>query len=177
MLTSYGGCVVDCSGNVAAVANAVSGQVAVYDISSPSAPVKKEEVSTSLSAISALSIDGSKILAGDRNFGRVAMIDVSNPASPVVRSVLTASSLLVSSVVHALTRMMRSPVTKTRDIAAQQDRAFCRRRSPKSLPQQSVHWIFLSLHNRLHDLPGFMEIRTSRLFSTSHSLDTHTLRR
>jgi hypothetical protein len=53
-----GGCTVDCDGTFAAIGNTLGGDVAIYDISTPSSPVVKGMTSTVLAGVSALSIDG-----------------------------------------------------------------------------------------------------------------------
>lgn len=81
-----GGCMVDCSGTLAAVGDFNGGEVAIYDISTPAAPVLKGSKSTVLGGIGAISIDGTNVLVGELNGDRVILIDVSTPSNPTIVS-------------------------------------------------------------------------------------------
>ncbi len=92
-----GGCMVDCSGTLAAVGNFNGGQVAIYDISIPSTPVLKGSVSTVLGGIGAISIDGNRVLVGEVNGLRVILIDVSTPSNPTILSTFSSAISSISS--------------------------------------------------------------------------------
>jgi hypothetical protein len=60
--TFLGGCMVDCSGTLAAVGNYNGGEVEIFDISNPALPVQTGSVSTALNGIGAISFDGPRIV-------------------------------------------------------------------------------------------------------------------
>ncbi|HTA44031.1 MAG TPA: choice-of-anchor D domain-containing protein [Bryobacteraceae bacterium] len=93
-----GGCMVDCSGTLAAVANFNGSEVVIYDISSPAAPVQKGLANTMLGGIGAISFDGSHVLAGELNGQRIVFIDVTNPSSPVIKSTFTSAVDSISAI-------------------------------------------------------------------------------
>jgi hypothetical protein len=76
--TLFSGCVVDCSGPLAAVGNSGGGDALIYEISSPPAPVSQGPFPTGLSSIGALSLDGTNLLVGASNGWSIALIDVSS---------------------------------------------------------------------------------------------------
>ena len=76
-----GGCVVDCSGKLAAVGNYGGGSVAIYDLFHPAEPVLQETLSTGLqlrglTGIGALSFDGTNLLVGEANGPNIVLIDI-----------------------------------------------------------------------------------------------------
>jgi len=89
---SSGGNVVDCYGTLAAVGDCGSGNVAIYDISTPASPTLLGSIGTVLSGIGSISIDGPNVLAGENKGTRVALLDISVPASPSVKSVYGGGS-------------------------------------------------------------------------------------
>jgi hypothetical protein len=93
-----GGCMVDCSGTLAAVGNYNGGQVDIFDISNPAAPALKGTVSTVLGGIGAISSDGSHVLVGEVNGSRAVLIDVTNPASPSILSTFSTALSSISSI-------------------------------------------------------------------------------
>ncbi|MGO9517117.1 MAG: hypothetical protein ACLPND_08745 [Candidatus Korobacteraceae bacterium] len=80
--TNFTGCVVDCSGTLAAVGSYGSGQVAIYDLSNPAAPQLQGTVPSTISAIGALSLDGNNLLVGELNGSSLVLIDISTISSP-----------------------------------------------------------------------------------------------
>jgi hypothetical protein len=86
------GCVVDCSGTLAAVGNSTGpGSVTIYDISNPAAPRSIDSTGAALSAeganfdgIGAISFYGGYVLAAEANGRRVALIEIGSVASPQV---------------------------------------------------------------------------------------------
>ncbi len=93
-----GSCMVDSSGKLVAAANFLGGQVDIFDISAPAAPVLKGTVVTTLGGIGAVSFDGSRILIGELNGQRLVLIDASNPAAPTVISTFTSAIASISAV-------------------------------------------------------------------------------
>ena len=93
-----GGCMVDCSGTQAAVGNFNGGEVSIYDISNPAAPVLQDSLNTALSGIGAISFDGSRVLVGEVNGFRLVLIDVSNPSAPSILSTFTTSVSSISAI-------------------------------------------------------------------------------
>ena len=93
-----GGCMVDASGTLAAAGNYNGGQVAVYDISNPASPVLQGSVTTTLSGIGAISVDGAHVLVGEVNGQRVALIDVTNPTAPQILSVFTTAIASIAAI-------------------------------------------------------------------------------
>lgn len=91
-----GGCVVDCSGTLAAAGNYNGGQVAIFDISDPAAPALKGAVGTGLGGIGAISFDGPHVLAGEVNGARAVLVDVSNPAAPSIVSTFPTAIASIS---------------------------------------------------------------------------------
>jgi hypothetical protein len=88
-----GGCAVDCSGTFACVGNTEGGQIAVYDISNPATPVLKGSVTSTLSGITAISVDGSYLVAADPQ--SVVFIDITIPAivSTFITSIVSIDSV------------------------------------------------------------------------------------
>ena len=87
------GCVVDCSGTLAAVGNYQSEQVAIYNISNPAAPALLNTFSTGLTqygltGIGALSLDGTNLLVGEFNGGHIVLIDTTKPQGSAIVSTL-----------------------------------------------------------------------------------------
>src|SRR5271165_4413403 len=80
--TNFTGCVVDCSGTLAAVGSYGSGQVAIYDLSDPASPQLQGTVPSTISAIGALSLDGTNLLVGELNGSSLVLINISNISSP-----------------------------------------------------------------------------------------------
>jgi hypothetical protein len=78
-----GGCLVDCSGTLAAVGNYGAGQVSIYDITDPSSPKLKNTFDSGLgpdagfTGNGALSLDGKNLLVGELNGPGIVLIDVS----------------------------------------------------------------------------------------------------
>jgi hypothetical protein len=93
-----GGCMVDCSGVLAAVGNYNGGQVAIFDISNPAAPVLKGTANTILNGIGAISSDGSHVLVGEVNGSRSVLIDVTNPGSPSILSTFSTAVASISAI-------------------------------------------------------------------------------
>jgi hypothetical protein len=93
-----GGCMVDCSGTLAAVGNYNGGEVAIYDISNPASPTLKGSVTTTLAGIGAISFDGMHVLAGEVNGNSIAFIDASNPASPTIKSTFSSAIQSISAI-------------------------------------------------------------------------------
>ena len=93
-----GGCMVDCSGTLAAAGNYNGGQVAIFDISNPAAPVLKGAIGTGLGGIGAISFDGSHVLAGEVGGSRVVLIDVTSPAAPSIVSTFSTAIASISAV-------------------------------------------------------------------------------
>ena len=76
-----GGCVVDCSAQLAAVGNYGGGSVAIYDLFHPAAPVLQDTLDTGLqlrggTGIGALSLDGDNLLVGEANGPGIVLIDI-----------------------------------------------------------------------------------------------------
>ena len=90
--TTFTGCVVDCSGTLAAVGSYGSGQVAIYDLTDPASPQLQGTVPSTLSAIGALSLDGNNLLVGELNGSSLVLIDISNISSPQYRSPATTQN-------------------------------------------------------------------------------------
>src|SRR5271166_3860850 len=80
--TNFTGCVVDCSGTLAAVGSYGSGQVAIYDLSDPASPQLQGTVPSTISAIGALSVDGTNLLVGELNGSSLVLINLSSISSP-----------------------------------------------------------------------------------------------
>jgi hypothetical protein len=81
-----GGCVVDCSGTLAAVGAYQGSQVTIYDITNPASPTVKNTYDTGLGSpltgIGALSLDGTNLLVGEAGGQNIVFIDVSQPPAP-----------------------------------------------------------------------------------------------
>ena len=98
---SASGCVVACSGTLAAVGSSGAGSVWIYDISNPWSPAQQGAVlETGLSGIGALSLDGTTLVAGDSAGPNIVLLDTSS-SSPVPISVAPSGSFVggVSSIV------------------------------------------------------------------------------
>ncbi len=92
---SSGGCLVDCSVTLAAVAHYTGSEVAIYDITNPAAPALKSTFDSGLGSgsgltgIGAVSLDGTNLLVGELAGPNVVLIDVSDPSSPSVVSMIS----------------------------------------------------------------------------------------
>jgi hypothetical protein len=98
---SASGCVVACSGTLAAVGSSGAGSVWIYDISNPWSPAQQGAMlETGLSGIGALSLDGTNLVAGDSTGPNIVLIDTSS-SSPAAVSVTPGGSFVggVSSIV------------------------------------------------------------------------------
>ena len=76
-----GGCVVDCSGQLAAIGNYGGGSVAIYNLFNPAAPALQETLATGLqlqgrTGIGALSFDGEHLLVGEADGPNIVLIDI-----------------------------------------------------------------------------------------------------
>ena len=86
-----GSCRVTLDGPRCFVGNGLGGEVRLVDVTNPAAPVQRGTVSTALSGIGALAVQGSLVAVGEwvNNFqARVALLDFSNPAAPTVLKVV-----------------------------------------------------------------------------------------
>jgi hypothetical protein len=61
-------CIVDCDGTFAAAGEFNGSHVVIYDISNPAAPAQKGSVNTALGGISGLSVNGTRVLAGENEW-------------------------------------------------------------------------------------------------------------
>jgi len=93
-----GGCMVDASGTLVAIADFNGSTVAICDISNPASPAIKGSVNTGLSGIGAISIDGTHVLVGELSGLRAVLIDASNPSNPTVLSTHNTGISSISSV-------------------------------------------------------------------------------
>jgi hypothetical protein len=92
-----GGCLVGCSGTAAAVAGFRGGEVALYDLSNPAAPVLLNVFDTGLNpstrgltGIGAVSLDGTSLLVGEYDGPTLVLLDVALPPAEAVLSTFTA---------------------------------------------------------------------------------------
>src|SRR5271169_5399432 len=99
--TNFTGCVVDCSGTLAAVGSYGSGQVAIYDLTNPASPQLQGTVTvpSTLSAIGTLSLDGTNLLVGELNGSSLVLIDISTISSPQYTSPATTQNYVSISAV------------------------------------------------------------------------------
>jgi hypothetical protein len=112
-----GGCAVAANGNLVAVGNLNGGQVVLFDLTNPAAPMKLGTLSTVLSGIGAIAFDGTRVLVGEMNGIRAVLIDVSNPNSPTILSTLNTGIGSIASIALSGTKAVASgPNDFTMDI-------------------------------------------------------------
>jgi hypothetical protein len=91
-----GGCLVACSGNLAAVGSYQGSDVAMYDLTNPQAPAflglfpVALGVSGSYMGIGAVSLDGTNLLVGEYNGPSIVLLDVTLPPASAIVSTLVA---------------------------------------------------------------------------------------
>jgi hypothetical protein len=84
-LSAGSGCVVACSGTLAAVGNCTGpGSVSIYDISRPSEPGSVGSTGLPFDGIGAIAIYSGFVLAAEANGFRIALIDISSLTSPQI---------------------------------------------------------------------------------------------
>jgi len=86
------GNVVDCYGKLAVAGDFAGGTVTLFDIGDPTAPTRLGSVDTGLASVTAISIDGSHVLAGGatrESEAQLVLVSISNAASPSVVSVFS----------------------------------------------------------------------------------------
>src|SRR5271154_2559557 len=97
---AFNGCVVACSrlytdgdqtGSIAVVGQYSGGDVAIYDVSTPAAPVKLSTFDTTLGApshsgIGAISLYGTSLLVGELAGPNIILIDITNQKAPQIVS-------------------------------------------------------------------------------------------
>jgi hypothetical protein len=98
----FDGCVVAMEGDLVAAGNIGGGEVSLFRITDPSAPIPLGTLDTPLLGISAIAIAGNRLVAAESNGQRLAFINVANPASPAllgtkVTGIASISALAVAS--------------------------------------------------------------------------------
>jgi hypothetical protein len=105
-----GGCTVDCDSTFACAGNSLGGDIAIYDISNPASPTLNGSIISTLGGIGAVSVAGSRVLAGEVSGLRLILVDISNPSSPTIVSTFNSSISSIASVALKGTHAVASGV-------------------------------------------------------------------